>query len=442
MNYFEQGIQLFHAGKHPQAYQAFINAIRDDCECHEAYFMLGTALRMEKKYMLSVSCLKKAVELNPNSSQYHYELGESLRLNLLWDEATEHLKISINLDQTNQSAWHILSNILIVTGQIEKSIYAINKAIELNPRYEYFQWLKVLINLSNGDYDQGFRDYEIRKRLPDRQPAPNCPEWDGKKDLNGKTLLILKEQGFGDVIQFSRFLDLVPKNINFVCAIQQDLLSLFQENFPDITFYSFKNQPKTDYYILIGDLINILEWGRTPETLPFKKFNIEKTIPIPIPDGTIKKIGITWFGSKSHQNNDVRSADLETFYENLCGVGIELYSLQIGVEKNDPALIGKMGLIHDMAPMIKDFSDTAAILKQLDYLVSVDTSIVHLAGSLGIPCGVIISKFNVDFRWLHIRTDTPWYPSVKLYRQQKEESLDSVLQKIKQDILNGDFKNG
>lgn len=425
-NFFENGIIHYKEKNYIQSYKEFIKTIHENCEHADAYFMLGIILQKEQKNIIpSIVCLKRAIDLNQNISPYHYELAVSYNINREWNNSIHHLKIAINLDKSNIAAWHLLSHILIITGQIIELENIIKIAIEINPNYEYFQWIETLILLTKGNYDLGFKKYNKRKLLPDRQKLPTYPEWDGEIDLTGKLLLIIKEQGLGDMIQFSRFLDLIPKNINFVCAIQDELLSLFQENFPNITFCSFNNQPIADYYLLFGDLINIVKWGRTPETLPFKKFNVEKNIPIHKPKGIKKSIGIVWGSSKI---NDVRSSTLETFYKNLTDVGIELYSLQLGQEN----II--LDLIHDMAPLIKDFSDTAAIIKQLDHIVCVDTSIGHLAGSMEIPCSIIISEANIDWRWFIDRTDSPWYPSITLYRK-NGKNWDEVLQQIKKDIL-------
>lgn len=436
MNKFlEEGMRLQKLSKYPQAYQEFINAVKYDNRCHEAYHTIGIVLRLEKKYMISISCLKKAVDICPKNPEYHLDLGESYRMGQQWDKAEIHFRESLKLNKNNPRAWYCLAYILTMMGKLDEADIAIKHSIRMEPNIPDLKWLQALIVLFSGDYNLGFKLYESRKALKESTPKSTCPEWTGQ-DLTGKILYIESEQGFGDVIQFSRFLNIIPKHINFICGVPNELHELMKTSFPNVKFCSWHNPPKEmDYYILTGSMMCKFDWGKTQETLPSTPYiSTDKIIEVKKPKGTKKTIGFCWAGSKTHQDDEFRSTTLELFYKNLTGVGIELYSLQLG-QKSDPALISNMGLVHDMIPLIKNFSDTAAIIKQLDHIVCVDTSLAHLAGAMGIPVSVMIPSTSVDWRWLVDRTDSPWYSSMKLYRQKHYEPWDDILQRIKKDIL-------
>ena len=428
--HLENGMKLYKSSKFPEAYQEFINAIHEDCRCHQAFHMIGVVLRLEKKYMASISCLNKAVDLYTNNSEYHLDLGESYRMNQQWDIAEIHFEKSLKLNKNNARAWYCYAYILSMSGRLAEADIAIKHSIRLEPTIPDLKWLQALIVLYSGNYDLGFKLYECRKALKESKPKSTCPEWDGQ-DLTGKLLYIEAEQGFGDVIQFSRFLNIIPKDINFVCGVPNELHELMKTSFPNVKFCSWFSPPTNmDYYMLTGSLMNKFEWGKTIDTIPNDPYiKTNKVIKISKPKGIKKAIGVCWAGSKTHQDDAVRSSSDITFFKNLSRTGIELYSLQLG-QQCDPSLVSPMGLMQDMSPLIKNFSDTAAIIKQLDHIVCVDTSVAHLAGAMGLSVSLIIPAFSIDWRWMHNRTDSPWYPTMTLYRQEHGETWDSVLQRI------------
>jgi hypothetical protein len=406
----------------------FIAAIHEDCQNAEAYFILGCILRAEKKYALSVSCLSKAVQLKPQSPDYHFELGASLLYLPNFRDAEMQFRTALSLDNTKAQIWRYLATILTTTGRCDEAQMAMDHAIRLAPGVLDSLWYRSVVTLASGDLKRGFEQYEARRKV-NPYPKHAEPEWRGE-DLTDKTLLIETEQGFGDIIQMARFFSVIAAK-QIICGVSAPLKSLLQSSFPHIKFITQNELYQADYYVLSGSLpwkTGLINFDLIPPT-PYLK--TDKRIAIVRPQHTVKAVGICWYGSTDHENNAVRSSTVETFYRNLTGVGIELYSLQVGVKDPDLALLGEIGLIHDMAAVIHDFADTAAIMHELDCVVTVDTAIAHLAGALGIACHVVIPYHQVDWRWLHNRNDTPWYAAMTLYRQGEFETWDSVLQRIR-----------
>jgi tetratricopeptide (TPR) repeat protein len=429
MSFFDNGLCLQQAGQFADAYRQFIAAIREDCECVGAYFMIGCILRAEKKYALSVTALRKVVQLAPHSAVYHFELGQSLQLNRDFRAAEIHFRASLDLDNTKAQVWYYLAMILSTTGRCDEAKIAIENAIRLEPWVRDSSWYQAVVILASGDFERGFRLYEARRNVNPYRPHA-CPEWQGE-DLTTKTLFIETEQGFGDIIQAVRFFSgLYAKRI--ICGAPQELHRLLRSSFPHIQIISRTDPYQADVYVLSGSLAWKTGLANRFDLIPQTPYlKTDRKMAVPRPKNTRKAVGICWFGSTDHENNAARSSNAETFYRNLTGLGIELYSLQINVRDADMALLGEIGLIHDMAPLIADFADTAAIMQELDCVVTVDTAIAHLAGALGIECHVIIPYHQVDWRWLHGRTDTPWYASMTLHRQSEFETWDQVLQRIR-----------
>ena len=296
--YFEEGKRLQQASQFQEAYQAYINAIKEDCTCDEAYHILGLVLRLEKKYPASVACLEKAVKLKPNNDEYRYEYGESLRSNKEWVKAEEQFREALRLNKNNPKAWYNLAYILSKSGRTKEAEPAINNSIRLEPTIPDLKWLKALNVLSTGDYETGFRLHEVRRQFKEFKIKSLCREWNGE-DLRGtgKTLYVEAEQGFGDVIQYIRFVRLLPAD-NIVCGVPNELRTLFESSFPDLKICSFFNPPRADYFVLMGSLALKTIWGKTNETLPQAPYlKTNKTILIPRPLGAKRFIGICWSGS-------------------------------------------------------------------------------------------------------------------------------------------------
>jgi hypothetical protein len=300
-------------------------------------------------------------------------------------------------------------------------------------------------------FEQGWRQFEWRKRLDAPLGLRRYPQpvWLGAEDIAGKTLFIHWEQGFGDTIQFCRYAKLAQaRGAKVVLSVQQPLVALLKELSPTIRIIGPGEVPaEFDYHCPLLSLP--LALGTTvstiPAAIPYLKSNAEKSLAWKERLGEKNKprVGLVWSGGfrpnqteawNFNSRRDIPLAKLAV----LKNPDIAFYSLQ----KGEPAESELAELIRDrwdgpdiidFTSGLHDFSDTAALMANLDLIISVDTSTAHLAGALGKPVW-ILNRFDTCWRWFLQRADSPWYPTVKLYRQEKAGRWDDVVEQIKTDL--------
>ena len=266
------------------------------------------------------------------------------------------------------------------------------------------------------------------------------PLWLGKESLHNKTLLVESEQGFGDVIQFVRYIPMLEKiGAKVILEIPKVMTSIIKSlhgNF--LVIEKGQLLPNFDYHIPIMSL---------PLAFNTSINNIPALIPYLFSDKTkreywnkkIKKktkprIGLVWSGSINHTNDKNRSLLLKDF-EPILGLPFEFHSLQKEVRENDQKTFFEFQLIHDHQNELNDFSDTAALIDEMDLIVSVDTSVAHLAGALGKNVWIIL-PYASDYRWMIDRNDTPWYPTCTLFRKSKIDDWSDIILEIKYELQN------
>jgi hypothetical protein len=294
-----------------------------------------------------------------------------------------------------------------------------DQALEIDPDYVDCHWDRALILLRNGKLEEGFPEYEWRWRLSHNPPRGfKQPLWDGS-DLTGKTILLHQEQGFGDMIQFARYVPLVKeKGGTVLIECQPELLRLFATlEGVDQVVSSESPLPDFDVTAPIITLAKIFETTleTIPNNIPYVRAPEQHNFVLSPHSGTVS-VGICWAGKPTHKNDRNRSCSFADFMDLTAIPDTTFFSLQKGdaiSEYNERA--GGI-LIADVGSKMNDFADTAVVLEQLDILITVDTSIAHLAGAMGRPVWVLV-PFAPDWRWLLNRNDSPWYPSMRLFRQ-------------------------
>ena len=289
-----------------------------------------------------------------------------------------------------------------------------------------------------GEYKEGWQLYESRKdneNSKNRYPKFQASLWLGNVSIKDKTLLVHSEQGLGDSIQFCRYLPILksfkPKKIIF--HVEKLLLSLLSSMDNEITFLE-KNRalPSFDYYCPLMSLPLALK--STLETIPanipyLKVDNVKnKHWQEKLGKQTKPRIGLVWSGSTKHKNDHNRSLKLQQL-SSLLKLPFEFHSLQKDIRDGDKKTLKEYKNIDQHHKDLDDFSDTAALVNQMDLIISVDTSVAHLAGALGKKVWILL-PFKVDFRWLLDRDDSPWYPTSKLFRQSQIGDWNSVIQQL------------
>lgn len=317
-------------------------------------------------------------------------------------------------------------------GRVAEALALIAPALAARPDDPAWRWDHALMLLQAGDWRRGFAAYEARWALPGMcRPETGRPWWEGAP-RGGRTLLVVGEQGMGDVIQFARFLPLVADDGPIVLAVRKPLVRLLRA-VPALAHVRVVEAaaapPAHDLLLPLLSLPRVL--GATPEALPpplafaVPEAALERAAAHLGPRDRRRRTGVVWAGSAGHRNDANRSAGIKAFLPLCADPGRSLWSFQVGPRAADLAP-GAAGFLADLSPAIDDFLDTAAFLRQIDDLIAVDTGIVHLAGSLGVPTTVLLPE-AADWRWGADAAATPWYASLRLARQRRQGDWASAL---------------
>jgi tetratricopeptide (TPR) repeat protein len=424
------------------AYPLLLQAARADKSAGEAWSDLAHILKMEKKLSAALVCARHAVSLRPYCSLALTNLGDILFQMHRHSEARPYLEMAVKVNPQAALAWFNLTHIYSDAGKFRKALAAADKVVELLPDQYEAKVLKSLTLLTAGRFAEGWEKSEIRTQGEPGHSFPqlSCPRWQGE-NLAGKSLYLYTEQGFGDSFQFIRYLRALPRDIRqiFVEA-PSPVIRLFENSFQDLPcrfIAKGETRPSADYHTPLlslpwhlGEEANFIELGKRPYlSAP------EKAMALPITTSACLKVGICWAGNPKHPNDHCRSASLGEFCEELLVPGIELFSVQREFQGIDPSLLGPLGVVQDLSHQMMDFADTASILQQLDMVVTVDTSIAHLAGALGRPTHLLLPYHGLDWRWAGQKKFSLWYPSVRLHRRHSEDSSwRPVLKNVRRQI--------
>lgn len=433
--------------------QGAIDAYHDLLERHPAlpdgWNNLAVLLKAANRLPAAVACLKRALLYAPNAAALHSNLGNMLWMLLEFDEAMAALQRALALDPTRHETYHNLGLLQFSLGNYQAAVESYDRALMIKPDARIVRWDRALALLAGGDLARGFAAYDERLDLGDAMAgidrklrsvrAMPLPLWNGE-DLAGKTLYVYAEQGFGDTLQFCRFLPhLARRGPRIVFDCQAELMRLLAD-LPGIAALRAEGSkpPDADYHVPLLSLPHRL--GVTLGTIPAQVPYLAAPTATPDtllhrPPGTRLTVGICWAGRPEHANDHNRSLALEHFLAFCDLPGIALFSLQKGPRAGDIAALSAAALVRDLAPRIHDFADTARFILQLDLVITADTAIAHLAGALGRPA-IVLLPFTPDWRWFGRREDSPWYPTLRLVRQPAPRDWKSVVQRA-HDMLTG-----
>ena len=395
------------------------------------------------QFELSLNLLSRAISLNPDYAEALNNRGNVFKEIKRFDEAMADYDKAISLKPDYAEALNNRGIILKNLKRFDEAMADYDKAISLKPDYAEAHWNKSLQLLLRGEFASGWELYEWRwKRtqlsLPIREFEQ--PLWLGKEDLHGKTILLHWEQGLGDTIQFSRYVQEVANlGCKTILEVQKHLFELMKGiEGVDELIPNGADLPPFDFYCPLMSLP--LALGTTLETIPSPISYIKST------DDKLAKwsdrlrpkskprVGIVWSGSSVHKNDHNRSIALEQIL-GAVPEGYHLVSLQKEVRENDLDVLEQSKQVQHFGAELDDFTDTAALCELMDVIVSVDTSVAHLAGAMGKPVNLLL-PYDPDFRWLLNRGDSPWYPSITLFRQGPERLWEPVLMEINASLQN------
>jgi len=360
-----------------------------------------------------------------------------------FDAAIISYKKSIELKPDSAEAYNNLGTVLKASGNPEEAITHYEQAIELKPDYAQAHLNLAFALLLTENFKRGLQEYEWRPRLKRLTSDTDLePMWDGSP-LNGKSILVYTEQGVGDSIQFVRYLPMIKAqggNVIFEC--QKSLLRLLKNctGIDKIVERTSDTVPdvQLDFHIPLLSLPGL--FGTNPDSIPQNQSYIRPD-PVLTSQWRTKfehdnnlKIGIVWAGNPEHINDRNRSCTLNDFAHLTSIQGLTLYSLQQELTSsktnNDPEDFNIVNLGNEF----NDFADTASVIDNLDLVITVDTAVAHLAGAIGKPVWTLL-PFVPDWRWMLNREDSPWYPSMRLFRQAQLNDWAGVFNQVKKALF-------
>ena len=398
------------------------SALAIDPAYAQAHHQRGTTLKALGRLEEAADALREAVRLNPADASSQLNLA-----NTLFDlgdaaAAERHCRAAIAADPAMPEAHAALGYFLTQSARLHEAITACDTAIKLDANFAEAHWNMGIALLSSGNLPAGFEKYEWRKRHPlyaSQFRSLPTPEWDGGP-LEGKRLLILAEQGLGDAIMFVRYASLLAERGATVWyACDRRLIPLLRHaDGVAAAIPNSRDLPPHDLWVDQMSLPYLCE--TTVETIPSPtpylsapsgRAEIWRT-RLPARTGAKLRIGIAWAGNPLHSNDKNRSCPVGAFRSIIDLRFVEAVSLQVGANSREAAALG----LDDLGPLLTDYADTAALIANLDMLVTVDTSVAHVAASMGKPTWIMLPHCP-EWRWLHGRDDSPWYDSVRLFRQ-------------------------
>lgn len=430
-------VQHYQKGELSQAQQICFSILEQQPNQVEALQLLGIIACKTGLLEEGIAHYQKVIALRSDWAETYYNLGKALKQQGNFEKAIAHFQQALSKRADFVEAEYNLGHTLQELGKLEEAIACYNHVLELNPQFIDARWNRALALLLSGDFIRGFTDYECRWQQTEflkSNPLPpySQPLWDGS-NLNGRTILIHGEQGFGDAIQFIRYVPLIQqRGGRVIVGCRAPLLRLFSTvSGIDRLVGSGGFIPDFDVYAPLMSLPHLL--GTTLETIPTQIPYLaapESKILLETPPGTQKKVGIVWaVGNPDRSLLSQRSCELSNFLPLLDTPGIAFYSLQKGPRVTDLEQLDDHRRLQDLNNQLRNFADTAAAITQLDLLITVDTAVAHLAGALGKPVWVLL-PFAPDWRWMLGRDDSPWYPTMRLFRQERPRDWSRVVRYI------------
>jgi len=435
------GNVLAKLGRLEEAIDCFQKATTIRPEYAEAHNNLANVLARQGRSDAAIAGYRKAAQLKPGYVEAYTNLGATLGKLGRFDEVVECFRRAVQIDPNSAEAYSSLAMAYQNQNDLEEALKAIDQAIARKEDDPRLRFNRALMLLMAGNWVRGWQEYEWRWRLSEHHSERlrfKQPLWEGEA-LGGRTLLLHCEQGLGSTLQFIRFAPLIAQNRGkVVVECQPPLKNLLSCLSPHVEILARGEAlPKFDIHLPLMSAPRVLKI--TPTSIP-------NNLPYLTPDSSLvvqwrqrlasehaPKVGIAWQGNPAYAGDAARSIPLR-FFQPLGKIqGIRLYSLQkIRGLDQIAQLDGKLPLV-DFGSELDDsagpFIDTAAVIANLDLVITCDTSVAHLAGALGAKVWVALC-FAPDWRWMIAREDCPWYPQMRLFRQKKPGDWDDVFNRI------------
>ena len=417
------------------ALAAYDTALRHCPDLPDAWLGRSKVFAELKQYNSALSACDRALALAPDSAKAWLGRG------IIYASLERHHDALAAYDRASTQNPDLAADVLLSRGfslerlkRFDDALTSYDQALKVRPHYSEVRYNSALNRLLVGDFTRGWEQHEWRwetARLKNGKRNFSQPQWSGTEQLAGKTIVLHAEQGYGDTIQFCRYVPLVADRAQqVILEVQHELHDLMN------------TLAGSAQIISRGDRLPTFETHCPLLSLP-RAFRAElNSIPAETPylgasdlaamrwnealgPKHRPRIGLAWFGNSLHLNDRNRSIELGALLMALKGIDATFISLQRDLRSGDTALLHEQGMLH-FGEELTDFSETAGLIANLDLIVSVDTSIAHLAGALARPVWILL-PFIPDWRWLLDREDSPWYPTARLFRQDDTREWNNVL---------------
>jgi len=401
---------------------------------HQAsiHSLMGDILLLQKCPEQALGALLRAKKLGDTSAQIYFNIGSAYLALDAYKDAKICFDQTLAIDPQMVAAYVNKGLVEHSLMNLDAALDCFDKALNINPRSVDAQWNKSHVSLTLGRYKEGFRLYEKRWRHPNvrlKHQKFDSRLWLGQENLSGKTILLFAEGGFGDTLQFVRYAKLFDEDVKLIIQCQKPLVELIEGmGLPAVIITLSDIPPRHDYHCSLMSLP--LAFGTTISSIPkFDQYIFASQQYLLKWKGLFAssvntRIGVVARGSTGHQNDKNRSMDLETLLQFL-PKRAEYFLLQREISEKENFFIQATNNIVAPGKRLENFSDTAAICEQLDLIVSVDTSVAHLASAMGKPT-VILLPYRPDWRWGASGRETAWYPTATLLRQKHQRSWASA----------------
>lgn len=400
----------------------------------EPVYARAQALFGLRRYQEALDACTAVLQAQPTHLEAMVNSGAACARLDRWDEAAAFYERALALNPDYLPAIYNKSSMFQELARIPEMLALVERGLALQPGEPNFLWSRGIARLLQGDLVGGFQDYEMRwvLEIAEARPQGPRPQWSGE-DVRGKTLYVYDEQGLGDTLQMLRYVPLlVERGARVLLRVQPSLLPLCQD-WPGCTLLDERGHPHEARYDLHCPMMSLpLAFGSALDTVPWSG-------PYLAVDPQLRekwqawlgprrglRVGLVWSGNADHRNDANRSMRLEPLLAALRQAGHHLISLQREVRPVDEAAVAT---IQHPGEQLRSFADTAALVDAMDVVLSVDTSVAHLAGALGKPLWVLLPQAP-DWRWLVQGDSNPWYPQARLFRQGPDRQWAPVLARV------------
>jgi tetratricopeptide (TPR) repeat protein len=480
---FSLGTALRDLKRFEDALRVFDKAVQLKPDGAELWVGLGRALVDLDRAAEALLAFQHALTLNPRNWDAAHESGTLLNRMGHREEALAQFRLCAELTPNNPAdratTFNNIGNLLQALGQSEEALHWFDRALserpdfveaisnkaialgqlrrfnealaayarvkQLDPDHAVSNWNAALLHMLLGDFEAGWAGREARWKiasLSHAYPKFTEPMWLGREDIEGKTILIAVDEGLGDAIQFARYVpDVAARGARIILVVHGALVQLLS-GLPGVSqcipkSVAAKGVPPFDMHCPLGSLP--LAFGTRLDSIPAEIPYLPPLAPERVKAWEDRlgprdrlRVGLVWSGNPEHKGDHHRSTSLAA-YEGFLDVDATFISLQKDPRPGDKATLGRRNDVIDPTAALTDFAETAALISCLDLVITVDTSVAHLAGALGCPTWILL-PYTPDFRWLLDRDDSPWYPTVRLFRQSASLNYDEVIPRVRAEL--------